>query len=831
MKHRLIGGTLAVALLTLLPALAHAQNFNNVRFLVVDAVSRMPVTGQVTLVDMNGTKPIKSILTGLMNGSPSMPFNVQKWETIPNALAVTPVVIVTAGTEMVLKSNEKPPIKDIYIKVVATRLRLKATDIATGIKRTNQDISTFVNKASQDTRALTEGQPSVASDSSGQQHVRGEHAEISYVVDGVPLPDTLSGRQGAVVVPSNIENLEMLTGGYAPEFGGQTAAILNITTLPGAAKEKSDFTLQGGSYDTLNSDFTSAGPLGKKANYVLDLGATRTLNAVESQQPDDQTAHNAGSDQSYFVKLRTFPANHDTLTLSMSSNPGTLQLNNRSGLPDSFASVGQGYGFLGLRDANGVRPDVNSSNIDLLGAQPILLPSQQAAGQDINQREITEFSVLTWHHDINPKSASVFSVTFLHSGQDLNNNNPLVDPMNLPVDNSIEYNPTVRRNIHHVQFTGSVDSQMGHHSLKAGILLDDQNGDESYQLIPGSQLSLDALASLDPALAPAGNVKADSSGNPVLDINGNPVYTPTSSVTPVLQVHRAGFYRAAYVQDTWQLTQKFTVNYGLRLDWFRQTLNISPQVVDTAQLSPRANFTYSLNPKTLLRWSFDRLFNTPPLAEGAIVGQAIQPEVLNQYDVGIQRDLGHQQTVRLAYYYKQIQDQVDTGLLIPGSQIGLYSAVNFQYGAVHGLEFSYDIAPKKDVGWDGFVNYSYETAMPNGLDNTGAPAPDFNDHDQRHTVGLGLAYLWKGGATAAMTFDYGSGLASSPLTPTGPRISRHQVGLRLSTGSRFFKGNGGLNLDISNLFNERSVINFQSGFSGTRFEKGREVLFSAFAKF
>src|SRR5581483_9367220 len=72
----------------------------------------------------------------------------------------------------------------------------------------------------------------VASDSAGQQHVRGEHADISYVVDGVPLPDTLSGRQGSVVVPSTIETLEVLTGGFAPEFGGQTAAILNITTLP-----------------------------------------------------------------------------------------------------------------------------------------------------------------------------------------------------------------------------------------------------------------------------------------------------------------------------------------------------------------------------------------------------------------------------------------------------------------------------------------------------------------------------------------------------------------------------------------------------------------------
>ena len=44
------------------------------------------------------------------------------------------------------------------------------------------------------------------------------------------------------------------------------------------------------------------------------------------------------------------------------------------------------------------------------------------------------------------------------------------------------------------------------------------------------------------------------------------------------------------------------------------------------------------------------------------------------------------QTLSVAYYVKQIHDQVDTGLFIPGVQIGLYSAVNLQYGAVHGID-------------------------------------------------------------------------------------------------------------------------------------------------
>ena len=54
-----------------------------------------------------------------------------------------------------------------------------------------------------------------------------------------------------------------------------------------------------------------------------------------------------------------------------------------------------------------------------------------------------------------------------------------------------------------------------------------------------------------------------ANGNPLLDVNGNPVFQANGS-SPSLSVHRSGFYRAAYLQDTWQASRQFIVNYGLR---------------------------------------------------------------------------------------------------------------------------------------------------------------------------------------------------------------------------------------------------------------------------
>jgi outer membrane receptor protein involved in Fe transport len=317
----------------------------------------------------------------------------------------------------------------------------------------------------------------------------------------------------------------------------------------------------------------------------------------------------------------------------------------------------------------------------------------------------------------------------------------------------------------------------------------------------------------------------------ISDVNGNPVYVPNAGATsPVLRVHRSGFYQAAYVQDTWKAS-RLTVNYGLRYDHFRQAQTLGQSVIDKTELSPRLNLSYALAKQTVLRTSADHLFNIPPLAQGAVVGQPIQPESLNQYDVSIEKQIAPGQTTKAAYYYKQIHNQVDTGLLIPGSQIGLYSAVNFQYGGVHGIELSYDVSPPSGVGLDGYLNYSYSIAKPNGFDNTGVHVPEYNDHDQRQTVGAGIAYLFKGGASAALTLNYGSGLASSPIPPSPNRIPRTEVDLRATTNPHLIAGHGGIGIDVTNLFDDRSVINFQSAFSGTRFVQARRVLLSTFFNF
>ena len=151
---------------------------------------------------------------------------------------------------------------------------------------------------------------------------------------------------------------------------------------------------------------------------------------------------------------------------------------------------------------------------------------------------------------------------------------------------------------------------------------------------------------------------------------------------------------------------------------------------------------------------------------------------------------------------------------------------------VHGVELSYNFVPRGPVGLDGYLSYTNSIAKPNGLDQTGAPAPIVNDHDQLNTLSAGVSYTFKSQLFAGLDAYYGSGEASSVLAPigasntnilnAGQRNSHYFLNLR--AGQPHLFGPAGLELDIENLTNDVSVLNFNSGYSGTRFQQGRQAI-------
>ena len=77
-------------------------------------------------------------------------------------------------------------------------------------------------------------------------------------------------------------------------------------------------------------------------------------------------------------------------------------------------------------------------------------------------------------------------------------------------------------------------------------------------------------------------------------------------------VQKLGWLAGVYVQDEWKITDKLTMNAGLRFDqmW---------QFVDANQLSPRLGFTYKPLDGTTFHAGYARFFTPPVLVEAAPV--------------------------------------------------------------------------------------------------------------------------------------------------------------------------------------------------------------------
>ena len=81
--------------------------------------------------------------------------------------------------------------------------------------------------------------PSVVQDSFGQLHVRGDHANLQYRINGVQLPEGITGF-GQVISPRFAQSVSLLTGALPAEFGLRTAGVIDIKTKDGLLENGGD---------------------------------------------------------------------------------------------------------------------------------------------------------------------------------------------------------------------------------------------------------------------------------------------------------------------------------------------------------------------------------------------------------------------------------------------------------------------------------------------------------------------------------------------------------------------------------------------------------------
>ena len=108
--------------------------------------------------------------------------------------------------------------------------------------------------------------PGVSQDSAaaGDIHVRNEHANVQYRINGITLPDGISGF-GHVLDTGLIGSLAVITGALPAQFGLRTSGIVDIQTKSGnSLVQGGQIGVYGGSRDTVTPSFDYGGRSGKR---------------------------------------------------------------------------------------------------------------------------------------------------------------------------------------------------------------------------------------------------------------------------------------------------------------------------------------------------------------------------------------------------------------------------------------------------------------------------------------------------------------------------------------------------------------------------------------
>jgi hypothetical protein len=166
------------------------------------------------------------------------------------------------------------PVELDEMKIIAERMNLSRNNLSpkTGGSATRfdqSDIEVMPGGVNTSLKNVLLQAPGVANDSYGQIHVRGDHSNLQYRINGVILPDGINGfSQG--LDTRIIEKLDFLTGALPAQYGYRTAGVVEIQTKT-RFENGGRVDLYGGSRDTVQPGIEYGGSTEKLTYYLSNF--------------------------------------------------------------------------------------------------------------------------------------------------------------------------------------------------------------------------------------------------------------------------------------------------------------------------------------------------------------------------------------------------------------------------------------------------------------------------------------------------------------------------------------------------------------------------------
>jgi outer membrane receptor protein involved in Fe transport len=230
------------------------------------------------------------------------------------------------------------------VTVAAPRLNRARNELSPEVgssvyRITRDDIEAMPQGANTPLNQVLLQAPGVANDSFGQVHVRGDHADLQYRLNGIIIPEPISGF-GQSLDTRIIDQVSLITGALPAQYGYRTAGIVDIRTKSGDTGNGGTIDVFGGSHQTLRTSADVYGSSGPFSYYLAGSLGVNNL-GIEAPTADGSPLHDHTRQGNAFGYLSYLlnPLTRVSLMFGTSSNQ--FQLPNTPGLPTMFTLNGR----------------------------------------------------------------------------------------------------------------------------------------------------------------------------------------------------------------------------------------------------------------------------------------------------------------------------------------------------------------------------------------------------------------------------------------------------------------------------------------------------------
>jgi len=656
---------------------------------------------------------------------------------------------------------------------VVSMARIEQLPVAVGSRGLESVLATF---------------PGFAQNANGAIHPRGAHNQMTFVIDGLPISDQLTGAFANALDASIVQTAELMTGNIPAEFGSKVSGVAVVTSRSGLGigrRLAGDVLLEGSGFNTWHGAAQFGGG-GERIGYFGSVTAMRTDRFLDQVSLDN--LHNAGGFGRAFMRADIVASERDMLRVHGMGGRSSFEIAN--------------------------------------------LRSQQAAGQD-QQQALADASIWASHlRTLTPQSTLESTLGYRTTSAGLT-----------PSAGDTPVTAWQRRRLSTLTASTRYSRVLGPHLLRGGV--DGQwfpvrerftmaITDAAFNA-PGSEFFNEALLPHDLTRGGTPFAFDDRRSGRLFSgfVQSTWRFQALTLSTGVryddydLLVH--GRYLQPRVGASYQV----------------------PRLDAVVRASYNRNYQTPPNENLLLSSSEAASRLAPRSVRDALGGayQPIRAERQNVYEVGVQRAFGRVATLDLSAYRKDSRDQqdnnnfFDTGIIFPTTLRAIRvtgAEARLAFPQRRGVSGTVSVTTGRAISTPPFTGGLFLGQDAVALLSAG---PFAIDHDQRLSVHGTAQWAVARGVWTGTSIRYDSGLVSNPsdpavvaadpdfadllpyvnLTAGVPRVRPRTIA-DVAAGydhTRNGRRVWSLQAQVTNLTNRTALYNFQSVFVGTRLVQPR----------